>query len=334
MVEPLPGLEFERLHHPCEGAAGVGENDFIFLEGLRELLHEPVGVDPLLPGVGGQARRVPGLPVCDPPQPGGAVRSRLVAQPADQRAQEGLRLGVHRQVQVDAELLELSDLGWVYVDHDDLRIPREGGRGRSRGLGVEPRADRQNQVGILDREIGVANAVRPEAADRERILRGHEIQRRPRHGDGQVGPAGERHGLALRAGEVDAPAVDNHRPLGLFDRGDALGNGGRGDLRRPRPLVRGIFDQLRGIDIHPLQVIGNVDQDRARAPGARDRDRLLQLIAYAVRVGDQHGILGDRLADGHHVGFLESDLAHARVALRPEGGDLPGQIKDRHRVVV
>ena len=132
---------------------------------------------------------------------------------------------------------------------------------------------------------------------------------------------------------MDAPAEDEHRPAGVAQRIQAGGDGVGGNLFRLVGLRR-VADELRRIDVHALQVVGDVDQHRAGPAGLRDRHRLLQLVADPVRVFDQDRVLGDRAAHLRHLGLLETDLAHAGVAFRAEGGDVAGEEQHRHRVVV
>ncbi len=81
-----------------------------------------------------------------------------------------------------------------------------------------------------------------------------------------------------------------------------------------------------GNDAGLLHILGDVDQDRAGAAGPCDMERLLEHIHQVVDIRHQVVMLGDRLRDAGHVGFLEG------IAADESRRDLAGDRHDRRRV--
>ncbi len=75
-----------------------------------------------------------------------------------------------------------------------------------------------------------------------------------------------------------------------------------------------------------LDVLGDVDHDRARAPGTRDVERLVQDARKLVHVLDEIIVLGAGPRDADRVAFLEGIVADQ---VRRH---LPGDADDRNRI--
>ena len=84
-----------------------------------------------------------------------------------------------------------------------------------------------------------------------------------------------------------------------------------------------------------LHVDRDVHPHRAGAATGGDVQRLLQLEAHALRVGQQDGVLGDRLGHAHDLGFLVAELAQPGHRVGGQAGlalDLARDHEHRHRI--
>ena len=230
----------------------------------------------------------------------------------DKLAQEILQVADDRQV----GLLDLVDFRRIDVDVDDL-----GAAGELRHLAghaiVEPHAQGQQQIGVVDRVVGVNAAVHAEHVQRKRIVAGKTAQavQRGRHGDAKF--AGQRGQLLGGVGDDHAAAGVDHRPLGaaqqLRHRGDFLGRGAAFGQRIAGQLHRGVVVRRR---LHVLHVLGNIDQHRARPAGRGHVERLAHDPGDVVDVGHQVMVLGHAAADLDDRRLLEGVGADHR-ACRP-----------------
>ena len=172
------------------------------------------------------AERLVALPGGDLAVPLGQVGRRL--DDLVQLAQGVLHVADDRQI----GLLDLVDLRGVDVDVDDLR-PAGELRDLAGHAIVEPHAQGQQQIGVVDRVVGVDAAVHAEHVQRERIVAGEAAQAHQRRGHGNARLADQRGQFVAGVGGDDAAAGVDHRPLGGADQ--------RGHRRRsPRawPAVR------------------------------------------------------------------------------------------------
>ena len=97
---------------------------------------------------------------------------------------------------------------------------------------VEPHAEGDQQIGLIDGVIRIHRAVHAEHVERERVVAGKRAEAHHGHRDGDAGLLGERAQLFARFAADDAAAGVNHRPLGQLDRRGDLAN-----LLRLRPRV-------------------------------------------------------------------------------------------------
>ena len=209
--EPLPRLaEIEVLRGPHLVLADAGRDDRLALRQAVDLLDHVVGLDQLAVAI--VVHRVPALEAVEvraPRRPvtaeAGALRVR--AQRLERRRQQPDVAPVHA--------LDLVDLGRVDVDvRDALRIRREALR-HSRDAVVEARAERDQEIAVVDRVVREGRAVHAEHAHRERVLRvdGADAHQRRDDRDAEIGREGTQ-----RVGAVavdDAAARVDQRTLGL-----------------------------------------------------------------------------------------------------------------------
>jgi hypothetical protein len=198
----------------------------------------------------------------------------------------------------------LRDLGRVDVGVDHLGV-----RGERRQLTgdavVEASPEGDDQVRLLQARDGGDRAVHAGHAEVERLAVGHRATCHEGRDDGDLGQLDEPAQLLARSGPHDAPTDVQDRSLRRCHEARGLANllavrakhrsvAGQVDLRRPgeRRL------RLEG-------VLADVDQDRARASGARDVEGLGDGLRDLRRVGHEVVVLRDRHGDATDVGLLE-----------------------------
>ncbi len=127
--------------------------------------------------------------------------------------------------------------------------------------------------------------------------------------------------LLVGAGQDDAVAGHDERPLGLRDEPSASASAvgatadGGTTVRRSgcascrRPPVPSAHVRLR-----LLHVLGDVHQHRPRPAFHRDGQRLAHRVGQVLDVLHQHAVLGDRLGDADDVGLLERVAARSSRA--------------------
>ena len=222
--------------------------------------------------------------------------------------------------------LVLVDLRGVDVDVDDPPVLGELAE-LARHPVVEPDAEGEQEVGLVDRVVRVDRPVHAEHAEAEIMVRRHRAQPLQGHGDRDARLVDELAQLFRRPrGDHAAAAVEDGSPAlldRLGDRADGLGRG------RRRQAIAGEVHRdvvIRVRDGGVLDVLGDVDQHRAGAAGRGDVEGFLDDPRDVLRVLDEVMVLGDRPADLDHRRFLE------RVGADDLGGDLPGDGDDRQRV--
>ena len=153
---------------------------------------------------------------------------------------------------------------------------------------VKAHAERQQQVGFLNRLVHPGFAVHAHHAEVQQVRSGKRSKTQQRHRDGNGGAFGERLHFVLGAGNQNAVAGQDHRPLGFanqfhrlfvcFLRGRKIGTIAA-HLRRGRFPVEFAGGLLR--------VLGDVDQHRTGASGFRDvksfANRGRQILARVTR---------------------------------------------------
>ena len=218
---------------------------------------------------------------------------------------DGVEEGFDVGVDGDVGGLVLVDLGGVDIDVDDAPVLAELGDLAGDAV-VEPDADGEQQVGLVDRVVGVDRAVHAEHAEGQVVVAGHGAEALEGHGDGDLGFLGELAELAVGAGGDDTAAAVDDGLAGALDGGeghvdlDGVGRGGQvvaGEVHRGVEV--GVGDE--GV----LDVLGDVDEDGAGAAGGGDVEGFLDDAGDVAGVLDQVVVLGDGATDLDHGGFLE-----------------------------
>jgi len=191
---------------------------------------------------------------------------------------------------------------------------------------VEPHADGDQKVALLNRVVGVRGSVHAEHV--QRLGQGLLVaaQSHQRHGDGQVGPAGQLSQLACGVAADDSATGQEDGALSPID-----GFGGTGDLCRiadGADSVAGQIDLSRSVRLPcgEFDVHRKVDQDRAGPTGRGDVESLVDRASQVLDVLDDVVVFRDGTGDPDHGGFLEG------VAADQVGSDLPGDGNQRDRI--
>ena len=221
----------------------------------------------------------------------------------------------------------LADLGRVDVGVDHLGAGGE----RVEVAGdpvVEPRAQADDQVALLQTRDRRDGAVHARHAEVLRVAVGEGAARHQRRDDRDAGELGEQPQLLAGAGADHAAADVEHRPARLEQQ-----PGGLADLLGVRPGHGPVAGQVqlgrpreRGLRLE--RGLGDVDEHRTGATGRGDVERLGDHARDLVGVGDQEVVLGDRHRDAADVGLLEG------VGADRGRGHLAGDGDHRHRVHV
>jgi hypothetical protein len=225
----------------------------------------------------------------------------------------------------------------VNVDVDDPRAGREVGRPPHHPV-VEAHAHAQDQVGVVQREIGLHGAMHADHAQRLGVLLGEGAQPEQRRADGRAAGLGQRPQLARGVGHGHAVAGHDQRPLGGVQQlGRAL-DGEQAAAGRQRVVLvlvlilgrrgEGILLRHRQAGRGQLDVLGQVDQHRAGSAGAGDLKGSGEDLGDLLGPGELEGGLGDRADHAHHVDLLEGLGADGGA------GHLPGDGHHGHAVHV
>ena len=234
-------------------------------------------------------------------------------------------LGLPRDPDVGAAVL--GDLGRVDVDVDDLRARGPFVHHRRQDPLVEPDADGEDEIRLLEGPGRGGDAVHARHPDPPGVGRGETAEAHQRRRDGQLGEMAQASQLAVGAADDHAAACIHHWPFGLGDRlrrrGDLAGMAGGG-----WGLVAGDLRDAAGPRLHVLRphVDAHVDEHRAGPSGLGDVDRLGERLGQLLRLLDEVAVLDDRESDPDDVGLLERVGADA---VRP---DLPGEGDHRNRI--
>ncbi len=221
----------------------------------------------------------------------------------------------------------LRDLGRVDVGVHDGGLGREA-RQLAGDPVVEPGAERDDQVGLLQRGDRGDGAVHAGHAEVLRVAVGEGAARHQGGHDRDAGELGQGAQLGPGAGLDDAAADVQHRPAGRDHQPGRLA-----DLLAVRLGDRPVARQVdRGRPLEGGQrlqrVLGDVHQHRAGPAGRGDVERLGDRARDVRRVGDQEVVLGDRHRDAADVRLLEGVGADRRA------GHLPGDGHHRDAVHV
>jgi hypothetical protein len=100
--------------------------------------------------------------------------------------------------------LDLVEFGRIDVDVDDLCLRAETGHLARRPV-VEAGANGDQQVALVEREVGAARPVHAEHAERQRVIDRHRAERHQGHDRRQAGLFGEEHGQFRKRPECTTP---------------------------------------------------------------------------------------------------------------------------------
>ena len=159
----------------------------------------------------------------------------------------------------------------IDVHHDLLRGAREVPRRIAGHDEVQPRAEREQPVGVLQREIRAARRQRSRTPDHQRMVVRHHVVRRPGRQDRHAEPLDQRRasrrarrrgGRRCQSGSTGRSAELSRSMVRRTAAAIASGGCQPGD-RRPRPGSNPRSDCL--VDHRALHVERQVDPHRARA---------------------------------------------------------------------
>ena len=259
------------------------------------------------------------LEIVDVREPRRAVARRDVRQPLVERQPQ-----IPGNRDVDADVL--VQLGAIDVDVDLLGVARVGLEVAGDAV-VEPHAERDQQVGFLDRVVDPRLTVHAHHAEVERMRGGDAADAEQGDGDRNLRTLGELEDLPLGVGQHHAVAGEDQRPFGGVDQRDCLAQIA---VARQRVIVGLGKVGFGRVPVHfaaaLLRVLGDVHQHRARTAAARDRERFADRRRDVLGRGDQVVVLGDRQRDAGDVGLLE------RVGSDQLAADLAGDADDRRRI--
>ena len=192
----------------------------------------------------------------------------------------------------------------IDVDVDDLRARREGRRFPGDAI-VEAAADVEEHIALLDRAIHVHPAVHSGHAEAQLVRFGEGALAVQRRDHGNARALGERAQLRGRT-RLDY-AVSRHDEWPLRpgeERGRALD---RSAIEDAGTLVawqtQGLVPSRDGPRL--LRILGDVDEDGAGAPTAREVECFLDDIRNILDVLNEIIVFRDRDGDAGDVGFLE-----------------------------
>ena len=219
----------------------------------------------------------------------------------------------------------LANLGGVDVDVDDLRVRREAGEVAGDPI-VKARAERHQQIGLLEGLDGRVVAVHAGHAHGQLVGLGERAARHQRGDDGDAQLDRERAQFLGRVGPHDAATGIDDGPARHGDEVERLAD--HLAVATDRRLVAGQLHLLGPVPVARLveDVLGDVDQHGAGAAGRGDVERLLDGAGDPLDGGHELVVLGDRHRDARDVRLLEG--------IRTDGGrgDLSRDGQHRNRV--
>ena len=186
---------------------------------------------------------------------------------------------------------------------------------------VQPAAEHDDEVRVLDGEVAAAIADRSRAPREQRMIARDEVVGVETGGYRNAEPFREREKLGGNTGEPHPRSGVEDRTLGHTKALDEPGNVVLARRRRRRlRLLRRIEPLERGrVDVRRLDVHRDVQPYGARASGPRQMNGLLEVIADRRRVGDHHRVLRDGLDEPDDVHFLIAELAQGEPGAADEG---------------
>ena len=197
---------------------------------------------------------------------------------------------------------ELVELGGIDVDMHDLRAGTKLGDLARRSI-VEPGAECDQEIRLLEDEVREACAVHTEHAEREPVVVRDGAEAHQRHHARQRRTLRElerqRRGTRLH----DAAAEIQNRPRRGLDQLGRPRDSGRVDRRRGvgfagrRPLAD--LDELG------LHVLRYVDEHRPRPSGDSDLERARNYVQQVLGRSDEKVVLRDRQREPERVDLLK-----------------------------
>ena len=231
-------------------------------------------------------------------------------------------VGVNR----DMSVLVLVDLRSVDLHVDDASVLGELGE-LSGDAVIEADSQGQQEVRIVHGVVGVDGAVHAQHVERKVMIAGNRSQ----------AVHGHRHGNARLGGELAQlfMGIRGQHPPSAVDDGPLAARDGRDDLadrlrrRRRRQVVPGQVHRHIVIRVGyqgVLNVLGDIDQDRAGPAGIGDMKCFLHHPCNVPGTLHQVVMLGDRAADFGHWRFLKG------ISANDVAGNLPRDRDQGNRV--
>ncbi len=197
--------------------------------------------------------------------------SRAASSCATSSIEHVAQVADDRHVDLDA----LADRRRVDVDVDDLaRVLREVLRVADHAI-VEARADREQHVAVLHRQVRFVGAVHARHADVLRVAGREAAEPHQRRRARRAEPLDELAQLARRVREDHAAAGIDHRAFGREQQLHRLLD--LAEMALLRRLVRAHLDRHRVVERRAVHrdVLRDVDEHRTGTARARDVERLL-----------------------------------------------------------
>jgi hypothetical protein len=224
------------------------------------------------------------------------------------------RVGGHRDVGPD----DLVELRGVHVDVDLARAHAELGQLAGDAI-VPARADGHDAVAVHDGLVGVGGAVHAEHALVQRVVLGNGALAEQRVHDRRLELLRQSQHRRSRARDHRAVADVQHGLLGLGQQRRDLPQ--RGGIGLAGGMVTGEIHRLHEVGgaRAARDVLGEIDQHRARSSRGGQVERLARDARNVVGVLDQIRVLHHRVGDAGDVRFLEGVLSqHRRDGLAGE----------------
>jgi hypothetical protein len=219
--------------------------------------------------------------------------------------------------------LDLVQFRRVDVDMDDLRLRAETSHFAGCTI-IETRADGDQQIALVKREIGKTRTVHAKHAERQRMLERHGTEGHQSHHRRQSSFFGQRHSRCGCSRMHDATAEVENRPRGLVDHRRSKGDPFR--RRRWNDLGDADSGPLADLDHLILHVLRNIDQYRSRATRSGDPESARDDFEQVLRTINQEVMFGNRDAQAIGIDLLEG------VGTDHRSRHLPGDRHQRNRI--
>ena len=228
--------------------------------------------------------------------------------------------------QCDVDFHVLVNLRWIDLDVNLLRVGRVVFQIAGHAI-VKAHAERDQQVGVLDRMVHPRFAVHTHHPEIQRVRSRECAQSKQRQCDGNARPLGEVADFVHRSGNDDAVPGQDHWPLRIVDQfqrfviflriGRQVGTVSGQLWFRRLPVERA--GRL-------LRIFRDIHQHRPRSPGPRNIESLANRARHFAGMRYQIIVLGDGERDTGDVSFLK------RVGSNQLAADLSGDADDGRRV--